>query len=240
MQISQESTCVGVFFNKVAGLQNCTLLKRVSTTGFLLWILWIIQKHLFCIEDFWTAGSETPIHLLKITLFYRTSRVAACDRFRFLACNFINKGTPAKTFFWEFCKTSKNIFFQNTSGWLLLVFTWNFEKIFRTPILQSTSGKLLFHEQVAEFKLPDTRKSISEMLFKPFTRTRDVAIWRRSSTEKSWKLLPQKGFAKAGRPSWKLFEAPERSLKIKRFLGAIFLPYLGFGGQGLRMFSSNS
>ena len=28
MQISQESTCVGVFFNKVAGPQNCNFVKK--------------------------------------------------------------------------------------------------------------------------------------------------------------------------------------------------------------------
>ena len=48
--------------------------------------------------------------------------------------------------------------------------------------------------------------------------------------------MPQKGFMKAGRPSQNLFEVPKRSLKVKFFSGAIFPPYLRFGGQGLRMF----
>ena len=120
---------------KLQALKTSTLLKRDSNTGFLLWILWIIQKHLFCVQVLWTAGSETPVRLFKNTFFYSTSPVAASDSFRFLACSFIKKGTPAKTFFCEICKIFKNIFLQNTSGWLLLVFTCNFEKFFRSPIL---------------------------------------------------------------------------------------------------------
>ena len=41
-------------------LRTATLLKRDSNTGFLLLILRIIQEYLFCVEDQWTAGSETP------------------------------------------------------------------------------------------------------------------------------------------------------------------------------------
>ena len=36
LQISQESTCVRVFFNKVAGPQNCNFIKRDSNTGYFL------------------------------------------------------------------------------------------------------------------------------------------------------------------------------------------------------------
>ena len=120
---------------KLQALKTKTLLKRDSNTGFLLWILWIIQKHLFCVEVLWTAGSETPVRLFKNTFFYRTSPVAAYVSCRFSACSFIKKGTPAKTFFCELCKIFQNVFLQNTSGWLLLVFTCNFEKFFRSPIL---------------------------------------------------------------------------------------------------------
>ena len=54
---------------KLQVLRTAALLKRDSNTGFLLWILWIIQKHLFCVEDLWTAGSETPVCLFKNTFF---------------------------------------------------------------------------------------------------------------------------------------------------------------------------
>ena len=122
---------------KLEALRTAALLKRDSNTGLLLWSLWIIQKHLFCVGNLWTAGSETPVHLFKNTIFYRTSAVAASDSFMFPACSFIKKETPAKTFFCEFCKIFKNIFLQNTSGWLVLVFTCNFEftwKFFKSPI----------------------------------------------------------------------------------------------------------
>ena len=119
---------------KLQVLRTATLLKGDSNTGFLLWILWIVQKHPFCVDDVWTAGSETPVRLFKNTFFNRTFPVAASDSFRFPACSFIKKGTPAKTSFWEICKIFRNIFLQNTSGWLPLVFACNFEKFFRSPI----------------------------------------------------------------------------------------------------------
>ena len=59
------------------------------------------------------AGSETPVHPFKNTFFNRTFPVAACDSFRFPACSFIKKGTPAKTFFCEICKIKKKKFFTS-------------------------------------------------------------------------------------------------------------------------------
>ena len=96
LQSSQESACAGVFFNKVAGPQNCNVIKKGPQDRF-----FAIK---FSEEDLWTAGSETPVHLFKNNFFYRTSPVAASDIFKFPACCFIRKGTPAKTFFCEFCK----------------------------------------------------------------------------------------------------------------------------------------
>ena len=136
---------------KLQALRTATLLIRDSSTGFLLWILWIIQKYLFCVENLWTAGFETSVRLFKNTFFYRISPVAASDSFRFPAWSFIKKETPARTFFCEFCQIFWKIVLQNTSGWLFLVFTWNFEKFFWAPL-----GNCLFHVQVAEFEPPDT------------------------------------------------------------------------------------
>ena len=122
------------FLRKLQTLRTATLIKRDSNTGILLWILSIVQKPLFCVEDVWTVGSETPVRLFKNSFFNKTFPVAASDSFRFPACSFIKKGTPVKTFFCEICEIFKNIFLQNTSGWLLPVFTCNFEKFFRSPI----------------------------------------------------------------------------------------------------------
>ena len=163
-------------------LRTAILLKGDSNTGLLLWILWIVQKRPFCVEDVWTAGSETPMHLFKNTFFNRTFPLAASDSFRFPACNFIKTRTPAKTFFGEICKIFKIIFLQNTSGWLLLAFTCSLRSFsdhlfFRAPLWNS-----LFYVEVAEFQPQDKIKSISQALFKHLIRKWDVAIRRRSFT----------------------------------------------------------
>ena len=163
-------------------LRNAILLKRNSNTGILLWVLWIVQKHLFCVEDIWTADSKTPAGLFKNTFFNRAIPVAASDSFRFPACSFIKKGTPAKTFLCEICKIFKNIFLKNTSGWLLLLFTCNFEKFCGLPIFRAPLENSLFYVQVAEFQAPDKMKSISQALFEHLIRKRDVAIRMRSFT----------------------------------------------------------
>ena len=58
--------------------------------------------------------------------------MAASDSFSFPACYFIKKETPAKMIFCEFCNIFMNIFWQNTSGWLLLVFICEFYEVFQT------------------------------------------------------------------------------------------------------------
>ena len=73
LQISQESICVGLFFNKVASPQNCNFIKKR------------FQHRSIC-------------EIFRSTLFYRTSPVATSESFRFHACNFIKKETPAKCF----------------------------------------------------------------------------------------------------------------------------------------------
>ena len=74
-------------------------------------MLWIIQKHLFCIEDLWTAASETPVRLFKNTLFYRKSSVVASHSFRFPAFSFINKGLQQKRFSVNFAKLLNTSFY---------------------------------------------------------------------------------------------------------------------------------
>ena len=58
--------------------------------------------------------------------------MAASDSFRLPAYSFIKKETPAKVFFCAFCKIFKNIsIWQNTSGWLLLVFICGIWEVFQ-------------------------------------------------------------------------------------------------------------
>ena len=177
MEISQESTCVGVLLNNVAGPENYNFIKKWLGTGFFLWILWIIQEHVFCVDDLRKAGSGTPVLLFNNTSFYRTFPVTAFDSLRFPACNFIKKETPAKTIFCELC----NMFWQNTSGWMLML-SANLEKFFRSPLLLVPLGNCLFHVQVAEFQPPYTIKSILRVIFKHFIQKQDVAIRKRSFT----------------------------------------------------------
>ena len=90
LQISQGGTCVGVFFIKVAGPQNCNFIKKR------------LQCRFFPVKI---------VKNFKNILFYRTSPVASSDSFRFPACISIKKETPAKLLFCKFCKHFKNIFF---------------------------------------------------------------------------------------------------------------------------------
>ena len=78
-------------------------------------------------------------------------------------------------FFCEFCKIFKNIFWQNTSGWLLLKFICEFWEVFQNS---SFTEHLFFrncslHVQVAEFQPADTVKNYFTGAFQAiYTRTR--------------------------------------------------------------------
>ena len=82
-------------------------------------------------------------------------------------------------FICEFRKIFKNIFWQNTSGWLRLWILRSFPDLsfYRTPL-----ENCLFHAQVAGFQPQDTIQSISQVLFKHFIQEKEVAIRRRSFT----------------------------------------------------------
>ena len=132
--------------------------------------------------------------ILKNTLFYWTSRVAGFVSFMFPACNFVKKKIPAKMLFCEFCKIFKNIFLQNTSGWLVLKFICEFfclsvkficlfvkfsENLFyRVPL-----RNCLFHVQVEGFQQADTVKNNFARAFQAFY------TWMRSSYSKEFIYL---------------------------------------------------
>ena len=167
---------------KLQALRTATLLKRDSNTGNLLRILWIVQKHLFCVEDVWTAGSETPVRLFKNTFFNRTFPVAASDSFRFPPAAFLKKGLQQRRFSVRFAKFLRTSFYKappNDCFLCLPVILRSFSDhlFYRAPL-----GNCLFHVQVAEFQPPDTIKRISQVLLKHFIQKRDLAIRRRSLT----------------------------------------------------------
>ena len=167
---------------KLQALKTATLLKRDSNTGYLSRILWIAQKHLFCVEDVWTAGSETPVRLFKNTFFNRTFPVAASDSFRFPPAALLKKGLQQRRFSVRFAKFLRTSFYKTPPDDCFLCLpvilrSFSDHLFYRAPL-----GNCLFHVQVAEFQPPDTIKSISQVLFKEFTQKRNVAMRRCSFT----------------------------------------------------------
>ena len=98
-------------------------------------------KHLCRILLYKAAGPLNPNFIkkrlqhrffpTKFAKFVRTACFTSLASLRFPACNFFKKETPAEMLFCEFCKIFNNIFWQNTSRWLPLVFTWESWKIFQ-------------------------------------------------------------------------------------------------------------
>ena len=105
-----KKTCVRVFFNKVAGPQNSNFIQKRP------------QQRFFPVKF---------VKIFKNNLFYRLSPAAASASLRFPACNFAKNENSAKMFSCEFYRIFKNIFWLNTSGWLLLVFIWEFWEVFQ-------------------------------------------------------------------------------------------------------------
>ena len=70
-----------------------------------------------------------PVKFAKIL---RTQSPAAASAvWRFPTCNFVKNETPAKMFLVWILQNFKHIFWQTTSGWLLLVFFREFWEIFQ-------------------------------------------------------------------------------------------------------------
>ena len=167
---------------KLQPLRTAILLKRDSNTSILLWILWIVQKHLFCVEDVWTAGPEAPVRFFKNTFFNRTFPVAASDSFMFPACSFIKKGLQQRRLSGRFVKSLRTSFYRTPLDDCFLCLPVILRRFSDHLFFSAPLGNSLFHVQVAEFQPPDKIKSISQALFKHLIRKRDVAIRRRSFT----------------------------------------------------------
>ena len=164
---------------KLQALSTATLLKRDSIIGF-SWDFCELFKNTCFVEDIWTAGSETLVLLFKNIFFKKNISSGFFWQFQVSSLQLYSlKETLAKMFICEFCKIFKNIFRQNTSGWLHLWILRSFPDHFfyRAPL-----GNCLFHAQVAGFQPQDTIQSISQVLFKHFIQEQEVAIRRRSFT----------------------------------------------------------
>ena len=122
--------------------------------------------------------------------------MAASDSLRFPAFNFIKKKTWAKMFICEICKFFKSISWQNTSGWLLLVFISEFWEIFQiTSFMEHLWETAYLIYTLLNFNHHIQEKSISQVVFKHFIQEEEVAIRRRSCTlckYLPWKLSVKK------------------------------------------------
>ena len=151
MQISEENTCVGVFFNKTAGPQNCEK-KEIPLEVFSYEICKIFKNTLFC---------RTHFQLLFLTISgFQPATLLKRD--------------SGKDVFCEFCKIFKNIFWQNTSGWLLLVFISEFWEVFcNTSFMEHLWETAYFMYKLQNFNhktQPDSKKlfhrCVSSILYK--------------------------------------------------------------------------
>ena len=113
LQMSQENTSVGVFFNKVASPQNCNFIK----------------------EELQQVFSCEICEILKSALLYRKSPVVAYNSFKFPACNFIKKRLWQRCFSMNFGKFLKISFDRTSPDDCFLCLSENFEKFPRSPIL---------------------------------------------------------------------------------------------------------
>ena len=106
--------------------------------------LFLIKLQALKIATWLKRRSYEICKIFQNTLIYRTSPVAAFDSFRFPAGNFLKKRDFGKDVFSvNFAKILRNIFWQNTSGWLIFKFNCNFKKFFRASPWYSTSEELL-------------------------------------------------------------------------------------------------
>ena len=157
LQISLESTCVGVFFYKVISPQNCNCNFVKSSSQVSSWEFSELFKSTYFVEDLWTAGSETPVLLYKNIFFKEHLQWLLLTVSGSSLQLYSLKETLAKMFICEFCKIFKNFFRQNTSGWLHVWILRSFPDHFfyRAPL-----GNCSFDPQVPEFQPQDTIQSI--------------------------------------------------------------------------------
>ena len=147
MQILQESTCVAVFFNKIAGLQNCNFVNfSVKFAKFL----------------------RSPF-----SIFYKTSPVTTSDSFRFPAGTLSKKRHRQGCFSVNFAKFLRTSLDRTPLGECFLCLSVNFEKFSEHLFYRALLGNYLFNVQVAEFQRPDTVKNYFAGAFQAIhTRTR--------------------------------------------------------------------
>ena len=136
--------CSSPFLNKFRSSLSQIFFKLVVLKNFanltgkhLFWSLFLIKLQVLRTTTLLKGDYCEIWEIFRNILFLRTSPVAASDSFRFPTCNFNKKEILAEIFFFEFCKILKNIFWQNTSGWLLLKFRSSRQVFCKKDILKN-------------------------------------------------------------------------------------------------------
>ena len=152
MQISQESTCVGVFFNKVAGPQNCNFIKkRLQHRFFVVNFENYSKTPIFCVEDLWTAGSEKPVRLLRTLFFTEHLQWLLLTVPVFQPTALLKKGLQQRCFSVRFAKFLRTSFYWTPPDDCFLCLpvilrSFSDHLFYRAPL-----GNCLIYVQVAEF-----------------------------------------------------------------------------------------
>ena len=81
-------------------------------------------------------------------------------------------------FFCEFCKTFKNVFWQGTSGWLLLVFICEFSDVVQITSFIEYLWETYFKYKLLDFNHQIQEQGISQVLFNHVIQEQKAAIQR--------------------------------------------------------------
>ena len=159
-QSSQESTCVGVFFNKVAFPLNCNLVKKRL-------------QHRFFAVNFERMVLKHQCVFLRTPLFIESLQWLLLAVSGFQPAALLKKGLQERRFSENFAKFLRTFFYRTPPD----------DCFFCLPVvLKRFSDHLLISCSSSEFQPPNTIKSISQVLFKHFIWKRGVAIRMRSFT----------------------------------------------------------
>ena len=128
------------------------------------------------------AAFETPTRLFKNTFFGEYLQWSLLTVKGFQPAALSKKTLQQGRFSVNLPKILRTFFSRTSPDDCFLCFPVNLRSFSDHLFYRAPLGKCLFHVQVAESQLPDTIKSISQMLFKYLLRKQDVAIGRRSFT----------------------------------------------------------
>ena len=178
LQNSREGTCVGIFFNKVAGPQNFNFIKKRLKTGFSSEFCELSMNTYFA-EDPWTVGCETPVRFFKNAFFTERLQWLLLAVSGFQHATLLKKRLEQRYLSVNFGKFLRTSFDRTPPNDSSLCFMWILRSFSVHPFYRAPLENCLFHVQVAEFQPPHTVKKYFASAFQAFY-TRRSTIRRRS------------------------------------------------------------